>query len=99
MDACYNYASLGGRRSSLGAHEANRLLSHFQVAKLTHMFKVWFDAYSMDTISQDNIDDWLEKLRKHCDYSKDDTRHQRNLDVFSVLFESLKDQAKAEKGT
>ena len=62
------------------------------------MFRVWFECPTTDSITVENVQEWIEKLRKHCKYQKTDQHHFRNVDVFETVFDSLKEQASQEKG-
>jgi hypothetical protein len=78
--------------------ERSKYLTSFQQDKFVHMFNTWFQPYGMQTITMANIHDWVEKIRIHSSLKKDDKTNTRNLDMFTVLFESLVDQARQERG-
>jgi len=76
-----------------------RNLSPFQVEKFTYMFKAFFDNSNSDGLLQkSDIEELLDRLRKHRELEKTEEKYLRIQDVMYAFYECMTDQVKLEKG-
>jgi len=78
---------------------ASKLLSEFQIEKLSYFFKVFFDTNGDGQISADDLPDLNERLRAVAGWGTSDPTYLTMVDNNRVFLECLLDQVKHERNT